>query len=192
MSKTNQSVKFPKIVPTTKSPTNRDREPSIQLTGVLASLLGHESWDGVPSPKTLGAALSKAFMELSADHSPFRNRQRNRLIGAVIDALQGGTVDGWRLELKGKKGPRRTFASDEVTLEIGLLVADEIESGAGYEAAIAAATANFSCSRTTAAQAYQDHKRAITEVEEMGKILVQNGEVHLARLRKGETKSPGE
>lgn len=98
------------------------------LTAAINDLL-HNEFDGVPVPGNLAHALDKI---VNSGSLPVREAI---LLDAIARALEGETLDGWRLTLKGKKGPKRNKQEGMERAKIGKAFAENIAAG-GWEHAI--------------------------------------------------------
>ncbi|WP_293645364.1 hypothetical protein [Sphingopyxis sp. RIFCSPHIGHO2_12_FULL_65_19] len=101
------------------------------LTAAINDLL-REDFDGVPAAENLARALDKI---VNSGSLPVREAI---LLDAIARALEGETLDGWRLALKGKKGPKRNKQEGMKREEIGKVFAENV-AGGGWEHAIEAA-----------------------------------------------------
>lgn len=129
------------------------------LAQALTRMLGTRGWDGVPTPKAIALALSKILQLEALEGQTPQSRKARGLINALIDALSNRTIDGWKLDLKGTKGPKVGFEKRAFDFELGEFITDQIENGELYEAAVAAAMARFHCGRTKATGAHQAYIR---------------------------------
>lgn len=111
--------------------SDSDPQSRASLTAAINDLL-HNEFDGVPAAESLARALDKI---VNSGSLPVREAI---LLDAVARALEGETLDGWRLTLKGKKGPKRTKQEGMKRSEIGKVFAENVEIG-GWEHAIEAA-----------------------------------------------------
>jgi len=98
------------------------------LTAAINDLLRNE-FDGVPAPDSLARALDRI---VNSGSLPVREAI---LLDAVARALEGETLDGWRLSLKGKKGPKRNKLEGMERAKIGKAFAENVAAG-GWEHAI--------------------------------------------------------
>lgn len=98
------------------------------LTAAINDILRNE-FDGVPAPDSLARALDKI---VNSGSLPVREAI---LLDAVARALEGETLDGWRLSLKGKKGPKRNKQEGMERAKIGKAFAERVAAG-GWEHAI--------------------------------------------------------
>lgn len=101
------------------------------LTAAINDLL-HNDFDGVPAAESLARALDKI---VNSGSLPAREAI---LLDAIARALEGETLDGWHLSLKGKKGPKRNKEEGMKRAQIGKIFADNVAAG-GWDHAIAAA-----------------------------------------------------
>lgn len=139
------------------------------LMSELDAILLKAQWAGPLDKAALASALRQLHTLLMAGSRPLR--RYSGLIGATIDALEDSSRDGWRLELKGPKGPRRRADALRRDEDIGWLVIERLEVGDGYEAAIAEACRVHDCGATKAAENYslirdelQAHRQEIRDM----------------------------
>ncbi|MBU7587905.1 MAG: hypothetical protein KAF42_01690 [Sphingopyxis terrae] len=98
------------------------------LTAALNDLL-RDDFDGVPAATDVAQALDKivASGEVSVRYAI--------LLDAIARGLEGETFDGWRLSLKGRRGPKRTKQDGLKQAAVGQKFAKNLEEGC-WESAV--------------------------------------------------------
>ena len=130
----------------------------LPLRRALARILGPNDWNGVPDNMALASALRSLINRRAGSFG------ETRLIETLVDALEAKTKDGWRLELIGPKGPRKTFDQQEVINYIGFRMVELRAEGILYDAA----RAQVKAERKEAGQIihYTEINKAYKEVKE--------------------------
>tara|TARA_R100000406_G_scaffold86252_2_gene70153 strand:- start:17280 stop:17819 length:540 start_codon:yes stop_codon:yes gene_type:complete len=138
-------------------PIDEDIPNQFALRDAMGRALNRDEWDGIPTPAALAQALRRLHVHGLAEQAD-DDRQPGLwhiLIEAIIAALEGQEINGWRMGVIGPKGrPPAGFAKEDFDREVAFDVMQEMESGAGYESAILAVSKNRGCSTTIAKTAY--------------------------------------
>ena len=98
------------------------------LTAALNDLL-HDDFNGVPAAADVAQALDKivASGEVSVRHAI--------LLDAIARGLEGETLDGWRIAIKGRRGPKRTKEAGLTHAAVGRKFAENLAAGC-WESAV--------------------------------------------------------
>lgn len=142
------------------------------LARALTRILGTQGWDGIPSREAIASALAKVLQSQLGEDQGLQSRKAASLLSALIGALSTGTNDGWKLDLKGTKGPKVGFEKRTFVFDLGEFIADQIDSGELFEAAVTEAMARYECGRTKAASAYQSYLKFCSMMDQAEKQIL--------------------
>ena len=154
------------IYPIRLRPEFKDVRQTFGLETAVGTVLLSTEWSGVPTKETIAVALERV-----ADRAVNPEMKLAAVfLNSLAEAFRSTTDDGWRADLKGKRGGKTTFekraGSAKRLIEIGeYYLARYAELGPGSSESAATSTAEkFRCSKG-------DAHRGVKEVEKAEQLF---------------------